>query len=265
MEQEQLDNLKEWFETYVAGFYCDDEFVNDNIELKDKHSRTVCDEMAWLTDRLGLSDNQKRIAQAIGLLHDVGRFVQFKKYRTYNDKRSCNHSLLGFEIICEEKILDGLDANERQYIKTAVKHHGDKELPEGLDSETLLYCQLIRDADKIDIYRVVIEYYTQCIEDPAKFNLELDVPDEPWYSQEFVEYLLKGERIDYERMKTFNDVKLLMLSWVYDVNFTPTLERIRQRGFLEKVIDFLPANEDIERVRRKVLEYVDLRTGGANK
>jgi hypothetical protein len=58
-------------------------------------------------------------------------------------------------------------------------------------------------------------------------------------------------------MKTFNDVKLLMLSWIYDMNFPPTLERIRQRGFLGKVIDFLPQNEDISRVRRKVFEYID--------
>jgi hypothetical protein len=259
MEQERLDNLKAWFDSYVAGFYGDDELVNANIELKDKHSRAVCEEMAWLTERLGLSENQRRIAEAVGLLHDIGRFRQFAEYRTYSDARSCNHSLVGVEVICEEKILDGLDENERRYIETAIKHHGDKELPKGLDSETLLYCRLIRDADKIDIYRVVIEYYQQYLDDPENFKIELEVPDEPRYSQEFLEHLLKGERIDYEKMKTFNDVKLLMLSWIYDVNFVPTLERIRQRGFLEKVIDFLPANEDIERVRRKVLEYVDSR------
>ncbi len=259
MEQGQLDNLKRWFDSYVAGFYGDEEFVNANIELKDKHSRAVCAEMAWLTDRLGLSDNQKRIAEAIGLLHDVGRFRQFKEHRTYRDASSINHSALGVEIICEEKVLDGVDERERRYIETAIKHHGDKELPEELDNETLLYCQLIRDADKIDIYRVVIDYYTRYLEDPAQFKIELEVPDEPWYSQEFVEHLLKGERIDYERMKTFNDAKLLMLSWVYDVNFVATLERIRQRGFLEKVIDFLPSNEDIERVRKEVFKYVDSR------
>lgn len=264
MEQRQLDNLKAWFDSYVAGFYGDDEFVNANIELKDKHSRTVCQEMAWLTDQLGLSDNQKRIAEAVGLLHDVGRFKQFREYRTYSDARSCNHSALGVEVICAERILDGIDERERLFIEAAVRCHGDKELPEGLDGETLLYCRLIRDADKIDIYRVITEYYQQYLKDPAKFSLELEVPDEPWYSRQFIEHLLKGERINYEKLRTFNDIKLLMLSWVYDVNFTPTLERIRQRGFLQKVIDFLPANEDIERVKRKVFEYIDLRIAEGN-
>jgi hypothetical protein len=257
MEQGQLDNLRKWFDSYVAGFYGDEELVNANIELKDKHSRTVCEEMAWLTDRLGLREGQKRVAEAIGLLHDVGRFRQFAQYRTYRDATSCNHSALGVQVIREEKVLDGIDECEREYIEEAIRHHGDKELPQDMGGETLLYCRLIRDADKIDIYRVVIDYYARYLRDPAQFKIELEVPDEPWYSQEFVEHLLKGERIDYEKMKTFNDVKLLMLSWVYDVNFVATLERIKQRGFLEKVVDFLPRNEDIERVRRKVLEYVD--------
>ena len=257
MEQGQLDNLKKWFDSYVAGFYGDDKFLNDNIELKDVHSKAVCEEMAWLTEKLDLTDNQKRIAEAVGLLHDVGRFRQFAQYRTYRDVTSCNHSALGVQVICEEKLLDGIDAKERSYIETAVRLHGEKELPDDLDDQTLLYCRLIRDADKIDIYRVVIDYYQQYLDDPDNFNLELEVPDEPWYSQQFVEHLLKAERIDYEKMKTFNDVKLLMLSWIYDMNFLPTLERIKQRGFLGKVIDFLPQNEDISRVRRKVFEYID--------
>lgn len=257
MQQKQLDNLKKWFDSYVAGFYGDEKFLNDNIELKDVHSKAVCQEMAWLTDKLNLTDNQKLIAETIGLLHDLGRFRQFAQYRTYRDASSCNHSALGAKVICEEKLLDGIDEKERSYIETAVRLHGEKELPEGLDDETLLYCRLIRDADKIDIYRVVIDYYQQYLNDPENFTLELEVPDVAGYSQEFVEHLLKEERMDYEKMETFNDVKLLMLSWVYDVNFIPTLERIRQRGFLEKVIDFLPQNEDINRVRRKVFEYVD--------
>jgi hypothetical protein len=259
MEQGQVDNLKEWFEAYVAGFYGDDEFVNANIELKEKHSRAVCEETAWLADKLGLSGNQKRIVQAIALLHDVGRFEQFRKYRTYSDARSCNHSLLAVEVICKEKVLEGFDQQEREYIETAIKYHGDKELPEELDEDTLLYCQLIRDADKIDIYRVVTEYYEQYRNDPQSFKLEIELPDEPWYSDEVLQRVLNGERIDYRFLKTWNDCKLIQLSWVYDVNFAPTLERIKQRGFLEKVIDFLPANGDIERVGKKVLEYVDSR------
>jgi len=77
MEQQQLDKFKAWLDSYTAGFYGDDAFVNANIKLKDEHSRRVCGEMLYLTRQLGLSDEQKLTAEAIALLHDVGRFEQF--------------------------------------------------------------------------------------------------------------------------------------------------------------------------------------------
>jgi hypothetical protein len=54
-------------------------------------------------------------------------------------------------------------------------------------------------------------------------------------------------------------MKLCLLGWVYDVNFIPTLERIKQRRLLEMMIDFLPKTKDIETVKKKIFEYVDFR------
>jgi len=68
---------------------------------------------------------------------------------------------------------------------------------------------------------------------------------------------LCGRQIDYGELRTLNDAKLLQLGWVYDVNFTVVLKRIKQRRFLEMLIDFLPETRDIERVREKIFEYVD--------
>ena len=87
--------------------------------------------------------------------------------------------------------------------------------------------------------------------------LELEFPDEPDYSPDVIEKLLRKERIDYKSLKTLNDVKLLQLGWVYDVNFTATLKRIKKRGFLEKLLGFLPQTNDIERVKKTVFDYVD--------
>ena len=76
---------------------------------------------------------------------------------------------------------------------------------------------------------------------------------------EVVDGLLQGRRIDYGQLQTLNDMKLCLLGWVYDVNFTPTLKRIKQRRILEILIDFLPEDVDIGRVREKILGYVDFR------
>ena len=262
MKQEQLEKFRAWFDDYVAGFYGDDELVNANIRLKDEHSRRTCEEMLYLADELGLSASQKQRAEAISLLHDIGRFEQFVKYRTYHDPRSVNHCLLGVEVLRRTKVLDELQDEERQLVERAIEYHGLMELPAGLDGECLLLSKLLRDADKLDIFYVVTDYYRQYRDDPEGFKLEVELPDEPGYSVEVVQQLLAGQRIDYSNLRTWNDIKLCELGWVYDVNFPATLKRIRQRGFLEMIFEFLPATEDIRMVREKIFEFVDSAIAG---
>jgi len=123
----------------------------------------------------------------------------------------------------------------------------------------LLFSRLIRDADKIDAYYVVTDYYRQYSEDPEGFKLEIELPNEPEYSAQVVEELLCERKVDHSALRTWNDMKLCQLGWVYDVNFTPTLERIRQRRFLEIIFEFLPQTRDIEKVKEKISGYVDSR------
>jgi len=126
-----------------------------------------------------------------------------------------------------------------------------------LDGECLLFSKLLRDADKLDIFNVLLDCYKRHRENPAEYKLEMDFPDLPEYSAEVVEAILNGQRFDYSKLRTLNDMKLLQLGWVYDVNFTATLKRIGKRKFLEKIVDFLPQTEDIEKVKEKIFEYVD--------
>ena len=259
VEQKQLDKFRVWFENYVAGVYGDDEIINANLKLKEEHSHRTCQEMLYLAGELGLDENQKRLSETIALFHDIGRFEQFVKYNTYSDVRSVDHCRLGLEILQQTEALDGIDQEEKQLIEKAIEYHGRKELPLDLDGRCLLLSKLIRDADKIDALYVATGYCKQYRENPKDFKIDLELPDEPGYSAEVVEGLLHGQCVDYRLLRTLNDLKLCFLGWAYDVNFTPTLKRMKQRKYLEKLIDFLPGTDDIERVKKKILGYVDLR------
>ena len=259
MEQEQLEKIRVWFDDYVAGFYGDDEFVNANIELKEKHSRRTCEETLGLAEELGLTDNQKRIADAIALLHDVGRFEQFVKYRTYNDPRSVNHCLLGIEVLRQTKVLEPVETQEKELIEKAIEYHGLRELPQDLSSRCLLFSKLIRDADKVDVFYILTKFHKQYTENPQQLMLELEYPDEPYCSAGVVHAILNEQLVDYSSLRTLNDMNLCLLGWVYDVNFTATFKRIRQRRFLETLFGFLPQTEDVRKVKDKILGYVDSR------
>ncbi len=252
-----LEGLKRWFEAYSSGFFGPDEFVNFHIRLKREHTRRTCEEILGLARSLVLDENQKRIAEAVALLHDVGRFPQFAAWRTYNDSRSVDHCALGLETLREEKALAHLGEQEKRWVETAVAHHGKRTLPGNLNGPELLFLKLIRDADKIDIFRVVVQTYRKMKENPGGILLEL--PDEPTLSTEVLEAVSAGRLLGYENLKTLNDFKLCQIGWVYDINFAASLEKLQSYGRIDEIFGFLPATPEVAGVRRKIDAYIAAR------
>lgn len=259
MKQEQVDRFQHWFMEYTSRFCGDDDYVNAHVRLKQEHTERTREEMRFLVERLALDEEQRRIADVVALFHDVGRFPQFAEHRTFNDTRSVDHCRLGVEVLAREGILATLRRQERQWIETAIEHHGRKSLPPGLRGQALLFAKLIRDADKLDIFHVVISNYRAYKADPGKFSYELELPDSPDCSGEVLDALMNGQLIDYRKLRTLNDMKLCQLGWVYDMNFGASLERLRHRRFIEQVVELLPQSDAVEQVRRKVMEYIESR------
>jgi hypothetical protein len=259
MKQEHVDRFRHWFDEYVGRFYGDDEYVNAHIRLKQDHTQRTVEEMLYLAGELALDDNQTRVAEVIALFHDIGRFSQFATYRTHNDSKSVDHGRLGVEVLGREGILDSLPREERQWVLTAVEHHGRRSLPADLKGQALLFAKLIRDADKLDIFRIIMASYRASRDSPAKFSFEVELPDEPGYSPPVIEAVLAGRLVDYRDLRTLNDMKLCQLGWVYDMNFAAGLRRLQQRGYIEELLTFLPQTPEIAAVGQKIRAYIDAR------
>ena len=259
MLKQDLEQFHAWFDGYVSTFYGGDEYVNTNLKLKEEHSRLVCEQARYLADELNLNENQRLLAETIALFHDVGRFEQFVKYKTYNDPRSVNHSELAIEVLEKNKVLDVLDATETEIVNMAIKLHNVKELPANLEDRISLQAKLIRDADKIDIYRVAREDEEGFETHGENFLREMEFPNEPHCTPEIVEAVMTQQRIDYSQLQTQNDFRLLQLSWVFDVNFIPTLQRIKDAGLLERLLNLMPQIPEIAKAGKYALDYVDQR------
>jgi len=265
MKQRQLDEFRNWFGEYVAGFYGDDEYINANVKLKECHTHRVCREIRHIAERVGLSASQQHVAEAVALFHDIGRFEQFARYRTFNDAVSVRHALLGVHILRQKRVLASLGESRQEWILKAVEYHADKRLPEDVEGPCSMFARLIRDADKLDIYKVVIRYYDQHRNNPEDCSLSLGFPDHPECSPRVVEKMLRGESIDYGDLRSMNDMKLMQLGWIHDINFTVTLEQIKHRRYLETLMSFLPDMADTETIRRSIFSIVDEKLKRKNK
>jgi putative nucleotidyltransferase with HDIG domain len=157
-EQLFLD-LQDYFDHYVSSYSFTDPQDQQNIDLKYEHSYQVKNNMTHLTAKM-LNQKQSYIAQTIALFHDFGRFKQYQKYKTFADAKSEDHAQLGVNILQEKQILSALEPRISELILKAISYHNKPYLPSNEKEEVLLYTKLIRDADKLDIWRVVLTNFS---------------------------------------------------------------------------------------------------------
>ncbi|HYR03681.1 MAG TPA: HD family phosphohydrolase, partial [Syntrophobacteria bacterium] len=160
----------------------------------------------------------------------------------------------------EAGILSSLPHREREIIVQSVKFHNTYSLPDLENEEVLLFLRLIRDADKLDIWRVFIEYYETPVEDrPSAVGLGLS--DSSEYSGELVACLEASRVASLSMIRTFHDFKLMQLSWIYDLNFRASFRILRERRYLERTTVTLPRDRTIQRLSTRLREYVNTRIG----
>jgi len=254
----QLNRLKKWFAEYVGGFYTggQDAYLDKHIRLKEEHTARVCQEMRYILHGLKVRQADGLLAEAAALLHDVGRFEQFRRYRTYADPKSCDHGLLGCQVLCENGTLEGLDEPEKKILLDAVRWHGAKTVPSELEERSSYFCKLVRDADKLDVLGLLIDNFTRYYRDPKHFDLEVEFADEPFVSPDVLKAVFSGQLVDYRQIRTLHDAQMVLLGWVYDINFGPALVRILDKQYLDKIAAFLPETPEVRRAVEHIFTYV---------
>ena len=256
MTRDDLNYLRTWFEEYVSGFYSDDYDYNHPIRLKEKHAIRVCHNITMLGKELGLSDHGMVLAETIALFHDIGRFKQYKTYRTFSDFASENHAKLGLRQMAIHGVLSACATTEKRLITSAIAYHNAATLPVNKNGNTLFFMRLIRDADKLDIWRLFIDY---CNESEKKHSsaIELGLPDDPTYSQRVIESLKQRKLVLMQDLKTLNDFKLLQIGWVYDLNFVPSFQIVQNRKYIEKLEEILPQSKEIKEAVQSAHDHVN--------
>ncbi len=248
--------MKNWFSIYVQPFKHGDKNLQENIALKEKHTLQVCKEILNIGEQLGLNENELRLSEVIALFHDIGRFEQYARYKTFADHESENHAELSVKILKENKVLDQFDKSIQNLILRTILYHNRFALPEGETNTCLFFSKLLRDADKLDIWRVVTDYYNQ---NNGKRNsiLELSLPDTAGFSDEVYKDMLNKRIVDVKHIKNLNDFKLLQMGWIFDINFAPTFQCMKMRHYLEMIRQVLPESEKIEKVFVIAQSYLD--------
>lgn len=244
-----------WMDQYVKTFYEDDEEVMLGIKTKELHTGYVTSYARELARHLQLPEHDVLLAELVGLFHDVGRFRQWKLYRTFSDAMSEDHAALGLQVIKELDFYDELAEEDKDILLFAIFNHNKKDIATAPGKKHLLFARIIRDADKLDIFRVLEPYLTgKKIQTFSKIQFE---DEKMLFAPGFIDKFVRGEQVDYDEIRTNNDRILVRLMWAYDINFAWTMIRIREKGYLPRVMEHLPQLDKVKQGYERLSRYVD--------
>lgn len=244
------------FQKYLAPYDVSD----DKIRLKIVHTFHVKRASGEIAKRLGLSEEDTRLAVLIGLLHDIGRFEQLRIYDSFIDADTVDHAQLGVKILFEDgKIRDFInDDSYDTIIREAISNHNRYAIEDGLSERSLLHAKLIRDADKLDNYRVKLEDSVETMlgKGITEENLgSFDISDEVYEQAKKKISILSGLR------KTPMDIWVSYLAVTFDIYFKDTLQIIDEQDYIRRLVGRVTytnpeTKERISRLETLVLSYI---------
>lgn len=242
------------FESYVGNY----DRTDEKVRLKIEHTYRVSELCESIACSLKLCSKEADLAWLLGILHDVGRFEQLKNYGTFIDAQSIDHALYGAEILFEQgKIRDYIEGEQEDaLLRTAVACHSAYRLPEDLDERSRMFCQILRDADKIDILKVNVDFPLEEIYNVTSRELyTCQVTDE------VMEAFEEGHAVLRNLKKTPVDHLVGHISLVYELVYPRSLFLADKQGYIDKLLAFQSENprtkEQFAHIREVMKQYLE--------
>jgi HD superfamily phosphodiesterase len=260
MSDHDLKPFIDWFKAYTAGYITGEQGLDSGILLKREHSLEVLAKARLILDSLGWDDDLRLNTEAAALLHDVGRFPQFARHGTFRDDLSGNHARLGVEVLSRNPLLADLPGRGRKLVLGCVFLHNKGQVPGGLPEDLEAATRLVRDADKLDIMRVIAKEVLRPGERDRTIVLNLTDSRE-LYSPDLLERIRHRLPIDYRRLKYVNDLVLAVCGWVHDMNYPAAFRLLLENGHLKELFSVLPAEAPITELRKDLMAQVRFHAG----
>ena len=242
-----LGGIEEQFIKYTNPY----QKLGKKIDLKVKHTIRVKDLCKVIAKSCNLSNEDIELATYCGLLHDIGRFEQWKRYGTYDDLKSIDHGDLGYELL-NEGLINHFTSENHDVILKAVKYHNKYHVPNTLSDRNQLFINITRDADKLDILYL-------CVEGQLAVKTDNSIIGKKVYND-----LWKKKLIYTKDVKSKADEIGVRLGFIFDINFKKSFQIIKENDYINRLLDKQleeikneELKKQIEELRIYVNQYVE--------
>lgn len=268
-------NVINAFAEYVRNYDPSDE----KIKLKIDHTYRVAGLCQRIAESLGLSEPDVDIAWLLGMLHDIGRFEQIRRFGTFNDAQSVDHAEFGADLLFKEglirKFAEGYyeecelaepeNQEDEQIIKNkehhnkdtgllemAIRQHNKYRVKEDLTERQRMFCDILRDADKVDIFKVNADIPMEIIYDVTTEELKNGI-----ITKEVLESFYKKETVLKSVRRSAVDHIVGHISLLFELVYKESYRQAREQGYVYKLLDFKSDVPEVNAEFDDMRKYVD--------
>lgn len=255
-----IDKLKvqHAFAAYTRQYDTD----NGKVQLKITHTYRVAALCEQIARSLSLCDEDVQLAWLMGMLHDIGRFEQLRRYGTFLDEQSIDHAHFGVELLWEEKYLseyiaeveEGIASGISPYeleetfgelaiLRLAIWNHSAYKIDETIDERTKQFCYILRDADKLDIFKV---FYDSRMDEIYHFSEE--EAKQSRVSKSVVDAFLGRQTVLRSLKKLPADYVIGNAAMAFDLRYDVSCQIAKEQGYLAKVLEFPFENPETKEI-----------------
>ena len=210
---------------------------------------------------MGLTEEEIQVAKLIALLHDIGRFEQVKLTEGFIDNNHFDHADYGAEILFKGNMIRKfIDENKYdEIIKKAIYNHNKLKIEKDLDEKQKLHCQIIRDADKLDNFRVSEQ---DDIYDVLACPYTGGKIEEDNISQKVYETFMQHKLIVNSDRETMIDYWVCVIAFIFDLNFDVSRKYVKEKQYVDILIDRIDykntdTKQKIEQMRESAKKYLE--------
>jgi len=221
-----------------------------HILLKLEHSLRVYENAKAILAGENITGHIAELTTLASLFHDIGRFPQYTQYGTFKDAESINHGRLGVLTLRDQELPHGVSDNDRRLIRAAIGLHNVKEVRDSTHQPLATMTNIVRDADKIDIFSVILDHLDpEADSKPVVIHSLIEDPIK--YSDEVYQTALAGKTGDYSLLRYSNDFIILLIGWLFVLNYTSSVQLVANRGLIEHAFAILPKDKKIQALKEK--------------
>ncbi len=259
-----ISNYEEAFLTYAQNFIDVENAHKDMLQLKVHHSLEVLQHTKHLVATEATLQPYGRACLLAALFHDVARFYQFERWRTFKDAPGRNHGLLGAKILRQQQFLANESSLIQKQVIAAVAMHNRFSIPKHISHDIMLITQAVRDADKLDIIRIMAEHFSQKTGQNQAVVFYANEDPLGW-SPKIIQDVLENRLAFYSDIQYVNDFKLLLGSWLHDLTFASSKKMFASSGHMDCILQDLPLIPQVQQAKqyiKKLLQQALCETNG---